>query len=69
MKTVLITQNETVYTIYFIPWDNHADFEKLRLDDVVTKDKEASEMKANNNWTFRLKYDCEFSLEKKAHFH
>jgi hypothetical protein len=60
MKTVLIRQNETEYTIYFIPWDNAADFEKLRLGDVVTKGKETFEMKANNNWTFRLKYDCEF---------
>jgi hypothetical protein len=58
MKTVLIRQNEKEYTIYFIPSDNGADFEKLRVGDMITKNKETFEMKANSIWTFRLRYDC-----------
>lgn len=58
MQTVRVRQNEKEYTIYFIPWDNNPDFEKLVLGDVITKDKKTFKMAVNKNWTFQLKYDC-----------
>jgi hypothetical protein len=58
MQTVRVRQSKKEFTIYFIPWDNNADFEKLRLGDEITKDKKTFRMTVNNNWTFELKYDC-----------
>jgi hypothetical protein len=60
MKTVDLRTNEKEYTIYFIPSDNDADFDKLQLGDIITKEKGTFEMKVNNAWTFRLRYECTF---------
>lgn len=60
MKTVDIRTGTKEYTIYFIPDDNWADFDRLRLGDVITKDKGTFEMKVNNDWTFRLRYNCTY---------
>ena len=60
MKTVDIRTDAKEYTMYFVAWDNNADFDKLRVGDVIVKDKKTFEMKVNNDWTLRLRYDCAY---------
>lgn len=60
MRTVDIRSNSQEYTIYFIPYDNWADFDRLKPGDVIRKDKGTFEMKVNDDWTFRLRYDCSY---------
>jgi hypothetical protein len=60
MKTIDVKTNAKEFTLYFIPSDNETDFDKLRIGDVISKDKETFEMKVNNDWTFKLRYDCTY---------
>jgi hypothetical protein len=60
IKTVELSTDEKKYTIYFIPSDNDAHFDKLQIGHVITKEKGTFEMKVNNTWAFRLSYDCTF---------
>jgi hypothetical protein len=59
-KTVHLREKTNEYTIYFSPYDNWSDFDSLRLGDVIRKDRDTFEMKVNNDWTFRLRYDCTY---------
>ena len=61
MKTVIISSEGKSYKLLFIAYRNWEDFDKIEINDVISKPGNSFSFKINNEFQFNLRLDCEYS--------
>jgi hypothetical protein len=61
IKTVIVNAEGKDYSMLFIPYDNWTDFDKIKINDVITKNANSFTFTVNNEFGFTLKLECKFN--------
>jgi hypothetical protein len=58
-RTVIINdQYRKEYEVWFIPYENWADFDKIKVNDTINKQPHSFVFLVNNEFRFELKLEC-----------
>lgn len=60
IETVVIKEDDRLYKLLLVPDINDKDFEKIRVNDKITKSARSFVFKLNDHYEFEFKIDCEF---------
>lgn len=61
IKMVELKAKNKTYKILFIPSDNMADFESIKIGDTVSKPIKSFQFTLNRGYKFQLKYNCAYT--------
>lgn len=59
-ETIIIKENDKLFTLLLVPDSNDLDFERLKINNVITKDSKSFRFKVNNSFEFDFNIDCDF---------
>lgn len=59
-ETVVIEEHGKSFTLLLIPDANDKDFERIRVNDRITKRANSFQFVINNDYEFQYKVDCDF---------
>jgi hypothetical protein len=62
-KKITIKIKDKTYEMEFIHYDNWTDFERINVDDVISKPAKSFHFIVNETSEFDLKYDCSYTKE------
>lgn len=59
-ETVVIQEADKSFTLLLVPDANDRDFERIQVNDKITKDSNSFRFLINNEYEFEFQIDCDF---------